>query len=63
MRTCSFAVVGRVFVVLVREELPNNHGIVGSIERWNWVREDPILPHAPVDWQDRYREKVWSKES
>ena len=55
--------VGRVFVVLVREELPNNHGIGGSIERWNWVREDPILPHAPVDWQDRYREKVWSKES
>jgi hypothetical protein len=54
--------VGRVFVVLVREEQPNEHGIIGSIERWNWIREDPALPHAPVDWEQRYGQKLWSRE-
>ena len=55
--------VGRVFVVLAREEPQNEHGIVGSIERWNWVREDPTLPHAPVDWQERYGQLLWSRET
>jgi hypothetical protein len=56
----------RVFVVLVREEKPPNHypkvgNVIGSIERWNWVKEDPLLPHAPVDWQERYGERLWSR--
>ena len=51
---------GRVFVVIVREEKPNDHGIYGSIERWNWVREDSELPHAPVAWEQRYDQKLWS---
>jgi hypothetical protein len=56
----------RVFVVLVREEKqPNNYtevgDIFGSVERWNWVKEDPTLPHAPVDWRERYGEKLWSR--
>jgi hypothetical protein len=50
----------RVFVVLVREE-HNDSGIFGSIERWNWVREDPIIPHAPLNWEERYATKLWSK--
>lgn len=55
---------GRVFVVIVREEQqPNDHGIYGSIERWNWVREDPELPHSPIDWEQRYGEKLWSLNS
>jgi hypothetical protein len=54
---------GRVFVVIVREEQPNDHGIHGSIERWNWVAEDPELPHAPVDWEQRYGQKLWSIDS
>jgi len=32
---------GRVFVVLVREEAAADGDVFGSIERWNWVREDP----------------------
>jgi hypothetical protein len=52
---------GRVFVVLVREEPDSEEGIHGSIERWNWVRQDPRLPHAPVDWSQRYGGKLWSR--
>jgi len=54
---------GRVFVVLVREEEPNENDVVGSIERWNWVREDPLLSHAPVGWEQRYGRKLWSRET
>lgn len=58
---------GLVFVVLVREEPgPNEYAevgkVFGSIEKWNWVKEDPRLRNAPVDWQDRYTEKLWSRE-
>jgi hypothetical protein len=58
--------LGRVFVVLVREELqPNNYAevgtILGSIEKWNWIKEDPALPQAPIDWQARYGGKLWSR--
>jgi hypothetical protein len=55
------ALVGRVFVVLVREEEPNDHEITGAVEHWNWVREDRALPHAPVDWESRYDKKLWSR--
>lgn len=56
----------RVFVVLVREERePNVYATVGSvfgsIEKWNWVKEDPALPHAPIEWQQRYEAKIWSR--
>jgi hypothetical protein len=56
----------RVFVVLVRqdnnpESYPGFGSIFGSIERWNWVMEDPDLPLAPVDWQNRYKQKLWSR--
>lgn len=57
----------RVFVVLIREEKqPNEYAgvgpIFGSIEKWNWVKEDPSLPHAPIEWRDRYTEKIWSRK-
>jgi hypothetical protein len=55
----------RVFVVLVKEEAPADfpgHGsIVGSIEKWNWIKEDPKLLHAPIDWEQRYEKKLWSR--
>jgi hypothetical protein len=61
----KIAPLNRVFVVLVREEQPNDYPgvgqIVGSIEKWNWVKEDPQLPHAPVDWEKRYNKKLWSR--
>jgi hypothetical protein len=51
----------RVFVVLVREEQqPNDYGVFGSIEKWNWIKEDPQELHAPLEWLDRYGQKLWS---
>jgi hypothetical protein len=52
---------GVVFAVLVREEEDAGEGIYGSIERWNWIEEDPNLPHAPVAWAERYGGKLWSR--
>ena len=53
---------GRVFVVLVRDDTPADaHGVSGTIEHWNWVHEDPGLPGAPVNWEQRYSRKVWSR--
>ncbi len=52
----------RVFVVLVREEQqPNDFGVFGSIEKWNWIKEDPDLLGAPLEWPDRYGKKLWSR--
>jgi len=51
-----------VFVVLVREEQqPNDFKVFGSVERWNWVKQDPRLKHSPVDWKERYGRKLWSR--
>jgi hypothetical protein len=56
--------IGTVFVVLVREEKvkeENADDIVGTIEKWNWVREDTELRSAPTDWKVRYADKLWSR--
>jgi hypothetical protein len=53
--------VGIVFAVLAREQTMDECGVVGTVEHWNWVREDPNLPHAPIDWQERYGSKLWSR--
>jgi hypothetical protein len=58
--------LGRVFVVLVRPEPdPKEYSgvgkVLGSIDKWNWVKEDPNLAGAPVDWAERYDRKVWSR--
>jgi hypothetical protein len=53
---------GKVFVVLARMDPPDEHGIEGSIERWNWIREDSKLPKAPVDCDARYRTRLWSRK-
>ena len=49
----------RVFVVLVRAQSPDEFGVSGSIERWNWIMEDSGLRDAPVEWAVRYGEKLW----
>ena len=52
-----------VFVILVRPEpQPNVGNVFGSIDYWNWVKEAPDLPGAPVDWAQRYEEKLRSRE-
>lgn len=35
--------------------------IEGSIEKWNWVEEDPSLPGAPIGSTDRFVQKHWSR--
>jgi hypothetical protein len=52
----------RVFAVLVRQAEPNEHEVVGSIEHWSWIREDRRLPGAPVEWEQRYKERLWSRD-
>lgn len=49
----------RVFVVLVREEQDHELGVCGSVEKWNWIAEDPSLLEAPVDWKTRYGRMLW----
>jgi hypothetical protein len=52
---------GRVFAVLVRREEPSASGLCGSIEKWNWIREDPKLCDAPEGWGRRYGKRLWSR--
>lgn len=51
----------RVFVVIVRETPVDPLGVSGTIEQWNWVREDPGLRHAPLSYEVRYDELIWSR--
>lgn len=51
----------RVFVVLVRPEPKNQHGVYGCILKWNWVMQDLELESAPVEWKVRYTRKLWSR--
>jgi hypothetical protein len=50
-----------VFAVVVKQEEPNELGSYGSIERWNWIREDPRSSEAPIGWNQRYGSKLWSR--
>lgn len=52
---------GRVFVVLVRESTSSAGSVHGTIEHWNWVREDPGLKGAPIDHGLRYKTRLWSR--
>jgi hypothetical protein len=54
----------RVFVVLVRKRNSQEaatDGVFGTIERWNWVREDLEVRHAPIDCRIRYEKHLWSR--
>jgi hypothetical protein len=56
------ALVGRVFVVLVRPyDKPDEHGVSGTILRWNWVYGNPM--DGPIDGDDgmRYTGEVWRR--
>jgi hypothetical protein len=43
------------------EEGPNHGLIFGSIEHWSWVNGDPLLRFAPVEWEERYDDHLWSR--
>lgn len=58
------APANRVFVTIIskndrhRARFPY---VYGWIEQWNWVDEDKGLKEAPINWLDRYREKIYSR--
>jgi hypothetical protein len=35
--------------------------IVGTIKHWSWIAEDPSLAQAPIELQERYDRKLWSR--
>jgi hypothetical protein len=52
----------RVFVVYISpnrmlEKFPS---IYGWIEHWAWLGADPTLSGAPVEWETRYDEQLWT---
>ena len=53
----------KVFVVIVT---PNDSITVGTpagwCVRWTWVDEDPLLKEAPIGWQKRYGEKIFTRQ-
>jgi hypothetical protein len=54
-----------VFVVLISKNdrhLKNWPEVYGWIDRWNWVFEDPRMPGAPIDWDSRYEERLFTQK-
>lgn len=56
------APANRVFVVYIspNEMLSQFPDVYGWAEHWAWVAADPSLKGAPIDWETRYDEKIWS---
>lgn len=55
----------KVFVVIMSKNVKHTAKfpmVYGWIERWNWVTEDKSLKEAPVNWADRYNQKIFSRE-
>lgn len=51
-----------VFAVLVRHfDSSRAGGVIGTIERWSWVKEDPGSDGKPIDHQNRYKDRKWSR--
>lgn len=51
---------GYVFTVLVNQyDDVDSFGVSGSIEDFSWVKEDSRLAGAPVNYDTRYRERLW----
>src|SRR6266536_1801711 len=52
-----------VFVVLMQElkdcqEFPSHGLITGTIEHWSWIEGDPNLDQAPIEWNERYAQRL-----
>lgn len=52
----------KVFTVYIspNEMIGTFPDLFGWIEHWTWISEDPRRPGAPIDWQARYDEMIWS---
>lgn len=58
------APAGCAFVVYIsiNKMLGKFPDVYGWAEHWTWVDGDPGSPGAPVEWQERYEERVWSNQ-
>jgi hypothetical protein len=58
------APANRVFAVYisVNEMVTDFPDVYGWADHWAWIAADPILPGAPIDWNSRYDERLWSRE-
>ena len=54
---------GKVFVVYISSNsmLRDFPEIWGWAEHWAWIAEDPNESGAPVDWESRYDQRIWSQ--
>lgn len=53
---------GKVFKVVVRPYAESDENeVMGVILHWAWDEEDPVLRGAPINWEERYAEKIWSR--
>jgi hypothetical protein len=53
---------GQVFVVLARRVGDADSSSGAEVRHWSWVQAAGDLAEAPVDWEQRYRKRVWSRE-
>ena len=53
----------RVFVVYISPNgmLSEYPDVLGWAEHWAWVAADGQMSGAPVEWNDRYDKKLWSR--
>lgn len=55
---------GQAFVIVLSKNVKHFDkypDVAGWIDHWNWVDEDQVLNEAPINWVDRYKNKIWSK--
>jgi hypothetical protein len=55
---------GFVFAVIASPNLragPEYKDVACFIEAWNWLEEDSASPGAPVEWVDRYDQRLWMR--
>ncbi len=56
---------GHIFAVFISPNLDQDGlypEIQGWIEHWAWIEEDQGLSEAPINWVDRFNNKIWTQE-
>jgi hypothetical protein len=55
---------GKVFVVIISKNIKHLDRfpmVYGWVDRWNWIEEDEGLSEAPINWVERYRNRVYTR--
>jgi hypothetical protein len=55
-----------VYAIIISKNLRETHKkrfpmVNGWIDRWNWVDEDKALAEAPINWAERFEEKIYTR--